>query len=410
MRINVALLIAIIVVGLSFEVTIGYGYGKTWLGRDLELQVKNAGFSLGPFRTRVQFVLSNAGYDSNVYYGATDEPVKDLTFTAGPAFNIYLPIKKKVIFSIYESPQYVYFRETQRERTWNNYFQGEVYFIFNRFVASAGIGRSEAKQRWNTETDIPIFRTEESVQGSVLWQPAKKSSFNFSYRMARYDYGESDLEEFSFAEKLNREETYFNFTGYRDISSRTRFFLDAEYGFFDFENPSTMKNSKSYGGYGGFEFSPLGKIRGRVKIGYKYFDSIWPQRKDYRGIVGDSSVSVRLMRPLAVRASYRRDVQFSVWYDNTYFLENTYGMGGSIYLFRNVRLDYDHFRGRNDYPQEFGVQKRRDDYQIHAVGIFLRLRKDVALGVIASRWVRDSNLDWEDDDRDFVGFNLTYDF
>jgi hypothetical protein len=31
MRINVALFIAIIVVGLSFEVTIGFGYGKTWL-------------------------------------------------------------------------------------------------------------------------------------------------------------------------------------------------------------------------------------------------------------------------------------------------------------------------------------------------------------------------------------------
>ena len=388
----------------------GYGYGKTWLGRNLELQVKNAGLNLGPFRVRAQFILSNAGYDSNIYYRATDQPLDDITFTAGPAFNVYLPIKKKIIFSIYESPQYIYFRETQRERTWNNYFRGEVYCVFNRFVASAGVGRSEAKQRWNTETDIPVFRKEDSVQGSLFWQPASRTSFNFSYRMERYDYGESGLEGFLYTEKLNRDETYFSFTAYREISSRTRFFLDAEYGLFDFANPMTMKNSKSYGGYGGFEFSPFGKVRGRVKIGYKYFDSIWSQRKDYRGIVGDSSVLVRLMKALTARASYRRDVQFSVWYDNTYFLESRYGVGGSVYVSRNVRLDYDFNRGRNSYPQEFGVQKRRDDYQIHAVGVYFRLRKDTGFGIIASRWVRDSNLDWEDDDRDFVGFNLTYDF
>lgn len=388
----------------------GYAWGKTWLGRDLQWQIQNAGLNLGPFHIKTAFTLSNAGYDSNVYYGATDEPVKDLTFTAGPTFDIYLPLKKKVIFHIYESPQYVYYKETERERTWNNNFQGQVHFVFNRLVASAGVGRSEAKQRWNTETDIPVFRKEDSVQGSLFWQPASRTSFNFSCRMARYDYGEADLEGFSFADKLNREEAYVNFTAYRELSLRTRLFLDAEYGVFDFANPATLKNSKSYGGYGGFEFSPLGKIRGRVKVGYKQFDSLNPQRKDYRGIVGDSSVSVRLMKAVAARVSYRRDVQFSVWYDSTYFLENRAGTGASLYISRNIRLDYDYNRGRNDYPQEFGVQKRRDDYKIHAVGIYLRLKKDVAFGVIASRWVRDSNLDWEDDNRDFVGFNLTYDF
>jgi len=304
-------------------------------------------------------MLSNAGHDSNVYYGATDEAVKDYTFTAGPAFDVYLPIKKKIIFHIYESPQYVYYKETERERTWNNYFQGQVYVVLNRLVASAGIGRSKAKQRWNTETDIPIFRKEDLVQGSLLWQPASRTSFNLSYRMARYDYGENDLGGLIYAEKSNRDETYFNLTVDREIASRTRFFLDAEYGIFDFASPLTMKDSKSYGGYGGFEFSPFGKVRGRMKVGYKYFNSLNPLRKDYRGIVGDSSVSIRLMKALAARASYRRDVQFSVWYDSTYFLESRYGAGASLYVSKNIRLDYDYNLGRNDYPQEFSAQNMK---------------------------------------------------
>src|SRR4030042_4903182 len=184
MRINLALLIAIILLGMSFEVATGFGYGKTWLGRNLELQTENARFNLGPFRISPALILSNAGYDSNVYYGATDEPVKDLTFTAGPAFDIYLPIKKKIIFYIYESPQYVYFKETERERTWNNYFRGQVHLISNRFVASAGVSSSEAKERWNTEIDLRILRKERSAHGSLLWQPATKISFNLRYPMA----------------------------------------------------------------------------------------------------------------------------------------------------------------------------------------------------------------------------------
>jgi len=94
----------------------GFAWGKTWLGRDLERQIKDASLNLGPFSVRTVFMLTNAGYDSNVYYGATPAPVEDLTFTVSAAFNVYLPVKKKLIFSIYKYPQYVYFRETERER------------------------------------------------------------------------------------------------------------------------------------------------------------------------------------------------------------------------------------------------------------------------------------------------------
>jgi len=54
--------------------------------------------------------------------------------------------------------------------------------------------------------------------------------------------------------------------------------------------------------------------------------------------------------------------------------------------------------------------KRLDDYTVHSAGAYVRLRRAVALGFVASWWERDSNLASEDDKRTFFGLNLIYDF
>ncbi len=155
------------------------------------------------------------------------------------------------------------------------------------------------------------------------------------------------------------------------------------------------------------------RVRGRVRLGYKAFDVRAAGGPDYRGLVGDSQLSVRLARPLVLRGSYVRDVRFSLWYSNPYFVESRPGAGASIYVFRFLRLDYDYSRGRNRYPLVGGGgpdEKRQDEFEIHSGGLYVRLRKTVALGFVASWWTRDSNLDAEDDKRTFFGVNLTYDF
>jgi hypothetical protein len=386
-----------------------HAYGKTWLGRDLERRISEAGFSLGPFRMDTAFTLSNVGYDSNIYYMATENPVHDVTLTAGLALNIYLPIKKKIIISVYELPEYVYYMETVRERGWNNFFNGEVHFVFSRLVLTLGKGYTSARERWNTEIDIRPRQIEDSYLGSLLWQVSKRTSFGLSYRRAKFNYESAEFQGFDIPAQLDRVEDYVSFTSFYQASFRTRLFIDAEYGRFDFANPLSLKDSESYAAHGGFEFSPLGKIRGTVKVGYKYLNTLSASRQDYRGLVGDSQVSVRLMSPWRIRAYYRRDIRFSVWYDAAYFLEDVYGAGTSLYLFRNIRLDYDYSRGRNSYPEGISV-KRLDDYLIHSVGLYLRIKSKVALGVIASHWERRSNLTFENDNRNFLGFNLIYDF
>lgn len=392
----------------------GYAWGKTWMGAALELAVRQAPWTFGPFRIQPAFSLRDAGYDSNVYYGNAGEPVVDYSATVGPAFTVYLPMKKKVVLSVYGSPQYVYYRKTKQERSWNYYLAGRANIALNRFFITVGGGGSDARQRWNTEVDIRPRRKAWNAEASILWQATKKTSLFAAFSRQNYDFENKAYELSNLRDRLTRTEDRSSFTGFYQLSYRVRSFVSLEYTRFNFPRSASFRDSRSLGLFGGFELSPFGIVRGRVNLGFKTFDSLTAGKRLFSGLVGDTAVSIRLLQFLGVRGSYKRDVEFSVYYNNAFFTENLYGVGLSLYINRNIRLDYDYRLGRNRYPESAagtpGNIKRNDEYQTHSLGLYFRVKKNIGLGAVASFWNRDSNLAWETDERKFVGLNLTYDF
>ena len=404
----VALTLLILGMGISFA--------ETWKGQELERKWHAAAWRFGPFRIQPSLVISNAGVDSNLYY-STNDPIKDFTITAGPAGTVYVPIHRKFVLSAYGSPQYVWYSKTDRERTWNYYFSGAAQLSLKNVFFSLEGNYSDARERWNTEIDIRPRRKEEGYGGAVLVKAAWKTSFSLGYRTVKYDYQSVVYgDSFDVRERLNRKESYANFSLFYQASTQRRIFLDFEYGIYQFEfaTQAAIGNSKSGAAYAGIEFSRLGRrVRGRIRVGYKKFDIRNPEVPDNGGIVGDSQLSVRLAKPFVIRGSYVRDVRFSLWYDNPYYVESRPGAGVSLYLLRFLRLDYDYSLGRNRYPVVGGGGpdvKRLDDFRIQSAGVYFRIKKSVALGFIASWWARNSNLNAEDDKRTFFGVNLTYEF
>jgi hypothetical protein len=421
MQLHILRPLATRIVAISFFASIGWhltarAYAETWRGQELERRWREAAWHIGPFYLQPALIISNAGVDSNIFYSPSD-PVKDFTITAGPAATLYIPVHRKFVLSAYGSPQYVWYSETEQERTWNYYFNGAAQLSLKNVFFSLDALYSDARERWNTEIDIKPRREEKGYGGSVLVKTSWKTSVSLAYRTVAYDY-ESVVYEggYDVREELNRQESYANLSLFYQAGSQKRFFLDLEYGLYEFEYDAqaALKNGQSVAGYAGLEFSPLGRrVRGRLRLGYKNFDVNAPDQADYQGLVGDTQLSVRFARPFVFRASYVRDVRFSLWYDNPYYLESRPGVGLSIYPLRFLRLDYDYAKGTNTYPEVGGGGpdvKRLDEYTIHAAAVYFRLKKNVGLGFIASWWARDSNIDAEDDKRTFFGLNLTYDF
>ena len=392
--------------------------GDTYKGEELLRQMSLAPWKVGPFRIRPEIILSDLGYDSNIY--SNPEAVGDYRLTVGPSFTGYLAIRKKIVLTLYESPRYVYFYETTRERAWNNYLRGDVCILLNKAFLSAGAAWTDARERWNYEIDIRPRRKQADVQASGLWQTGKKTGFSLDFSASRIRYENLEFERFPIAQELDRDEFRAACGFYRQMTPRIRGFLQLEYGRFDFLNPLNPRDAETRTAYAGFEFSPGGRVNGRVRLGYKTLYPLNGGEPDFQGLVGDSSVSIDIARPIRLRGSYRRDVQFSVWFNARFFIENIAGGGLSLYIFkRKVRLDYDYNLVRNAYRPTSGEAgagdfSMADKFTMQSVGLYFRLKENIGLGVTAGRWDRKMDLigwnyGWRSK-RNFVGLNLTYNF
>jgi len=384
---------------------------ETWKAREMRLAWERATWKFGPFRLQPAILIKDAGYDSNIYYHP--EAISDFWLTAGPAANLYLMVKKRVIVHFFASPQYVFFLKTKRERTWNNYFNGDVSLSFNKILFTVGGSYNNARERWNYEIDIRPRRKEKGAFASVLYQKSSRVSFEGRVRRVDFDYESIEYNGVNIGERLSHREDYLSGRVYYGLNPRIRYFLEGEVGRFDFKNPDSSGDSRSQSLYTGFEFSPTGRIRGQIRIGYKKFDTLNSDLPDFKGLVGESSVNLILGKLLMLRGAYRRDVNFSIWSRSAYYVEQSWSAGPSIYVFRRkFRVDYTYSRTRNDYPvPEYpGAELRRDEYTLNSVAIYYRIGKTVGLGLSAGTWARKVNVFNWDASRKFIGLNLTYDF
>jgi len=384
---------------------------------------ERAKWHLGPFRIYPMIQLRNIGYDDNVYRKREeDNPISDYTATISPQLRIYLLFKNWLILSFSENPEYVYFVKEKRERSLNNnYSPGIKFLIFHRVVLSGNYQFQRRRRRATSEFDVRANETLRSYTGSFFYETARGTSFGFSGVERKISYEDITLpgEEIYLSRLLNRREKSGNFELYYRILSESYFFVSGGYTEYQFEHiESQWRNSFSYQVYSGIRFPLLGRIRGTFSLGYKKLIPKQKWKSGFAGLVGNTSLDLRIRRFL-FRILFNRDCNFSHWTNNVYFLEDRIGAGISFYLTRFLRLDYDFSYGENDYPEgmtirmpegRYQIIKRQDIYRTHTVGFAVRVIRSTGVGIRYNYWQRESNIQWVGRKNWFVGGYVTYEF
>ena len=411
---------SIILSWVFFTPASAFGQGNTWAGTSLAQMVEAARWRLGILRINAALELNNAGYDSDIYYGYLEEPVHDYTFLAGTPVQLLLPVSKKIVLDLFDNPQYLFYLDTKNERAWNNTFRGQVHFALDRFYIQAGGGLSNIRHRLSPELNVNMREKKDSLNGTILWQASREMSVALLYEAAQYDYGDAEFGGTRLADILNRKENYFDFVTYLQPSSRVRFFLDGQYGAYRFtEEVSSVRDTRSYGFFGGLDFIPregetrrVEGIRGSISLGYKRFDIIDPLLLDGSGLVGAVNVSAGLLAKTTGRAFFSRDFQFSAYSNATYYTSTAYGGGITWLLSRRTSIAYDISFARSSYPDDtMGGGLPQDinyRYTTHIFSLNLRLARNLGImvfGTIGRRIMNETGLAGN---RNFFGFNLIY--
>jgi hypothetical protein len=357
---------------------------------------------LGPVRLVPVFRLSDAGYDSNVYFREQgSEAVGDATATLSPELRGYGLLGGSIILSATENPEYLAFaREKSLRAFTNSVSAGLRWLLLRHFSLSAEYHALNHVRRSLSEFDRRIRDTATGAKGALFFETARGTAFGFAGSLDDFRYKDvaSGTADDVYGRMLDRREASAAVELYYRVFSASCLFATVGGTRYDFRHPeSAWRDGSSFQAWGGFRFPLAGRARGAVRI---------------------TDVVFRLGR-LGVTLGLDRDNAFSYNESAFYYVDTRARAGLSLYLAEFLRIDGGVQYGTMSYPepQEIWwdgvlilVDRREDIQRNFSVGPVVRLGGTVGLGLTYNFYKRTSNAPGFDVRRNFVGAFITYEF
>jgi len=378
---------------------------------------------VGPVRLVPVFRLSDAGYDSNVYFREEGSgAVGDATATLSPELRGYWLIGSSIILSATENPEYLAFaREKSLRAFTNSVSAGLRWLLLRRFSLSAEYHALSHVRRSLSELDRRIRDTATGATGGLFFETARGTAFGFAGTVDDFRYKDvaSGIPDDIYGRMLDRREASAAVELHYRVFSASSLFATVGVTRYDFSNPeSAWRDGSSFQAWGGFRFPLSGRARGAVRIGWKSFRPDVPDRKPFAGFVAATDVAFRLGR-LGVTLGLDRDNAFSYNESAFYYVDTRARAGVSLYIAEFLRLDGGVQYGTISYPEPqqvwwdgvlIVVDRREDIQRNFSVGPVVRLSGTVGLGLTYNFYKRTSNAPGFDVRRNFVGAFITYEF
>jgi hypothetical protein len=384
---------------------------------------EKAKLRFGPLRLIPAFRLSEAGYDSNVYFReAGNGVVSDLTAAFSPELRGYWLGSGSVILSLTENPEYLFYAREKGLRAFTNSFAAGLRLLLLRSFSLSGEYHVQSHVRRSlSELDRRIRDTATGGTAGLFFETPRGTAIGFTGAVDDYRYKDvaSDSPDDIYARALDRREMSAAFELYARAFTQSYLFTTVVWTRYTFAfAESAWRDADALEVSGGFRFPLVGRARGTIRAGWKSFRPDTAERKPFSGLVAATDVVFRVGR-LAVTLGYDRDHAFSYNENAYYYIDGRARAALSLYLARSLRIDGGVQSGRMAYPEPQEVwhdgafvviDRRVDDYRNFSVGPVLRLTGTVGFGLTYNFYQRTSNAPGFDVRRNFFGAFITYEF
>jgi len=367
----------------------------------------------GPLWARPGLTIPTLGYDSNVFYrpdGSLLPQVGDYFIALSPRLQGMVLFGHRAFLTFDERLEFYLYAKQTDVNYFNQLGKMRLTVPFRSFGLYADAGYDRVRDRpIDAQDQRPIRKETPLGVGAIVkvgWRTDAELGFTH-LRATAEDPDEIlgctpgvDPGCFSLAQRNDRTER------------GTRLLLTGSRRRIEFDDEAVGRDGREWRYGSGVDFGIGGKISGTLRAGYAHFDLSDPAAVDYRGIVGDIALAVRLGGQ-GSRLTLRglRDVRYTL-YESTPLYR--YGnMDATLVKYFNRLLGMEAGIGRGTVTYLGDPENRVDDLLMGSVGVRVRLsendigrRVEYAFRYIRTR--RDSTNDALDQNRGTIGFGVSF--
>jgi hypothetical protein len=366
----------------------------------------------GPVRARPGLLLTNFGYDNNIFY-STNEPQKgDYTATISPRIEGVVLFGDRAFLTFKEQLDWTVYQTYFEQNYWNQLGSGRLTVPLKRMGFYVDGLLNDIKERPADQLSIRTDDRQLGLGAGILFKTGWRTDAevgvfrsSFGYTNETYDNGNDNCPTIGCL--LDRTERGTRALGRYLVFGRTRLTLEWSNRDITFSNPENGRDATQKRLVPGLEFGVGGRLTGTFRYGWARLDSTNPAYPDYNGPVAEARLSYRLGAGTTLQAGGLRDIGFST-YVNTSFYENaTYDARVIQYFNRMFGAELGAGRGRVTFP----APANREDRTVQFDG-GLRLRfsetdlgRRVEYSLKLTHWTLTSNFPELNQSRTTFGFN-----
>jgi len=364
------------------------------LEEEVKQEMAQSRFHLGPLRLLPRVLLSNAGYDNNLF-GTSEPTVSDWTANVSLGLHVLLPLGSKMYLRGDVMPEYDWYAHHVESRIFGGRYRGSWLGFFNRLSADLSGGYLKTVSRLSSENET--FFTYKVLDGSASVE------VNLSRQLSLFGVGTGHRLRHSSegavgitVKQLDRDDVAaraglrYRWTSFFYVAAEVE---GTQATFVESSERDNRTTGYLLGIYYNRERFFL-NINGGYRLGRPYNVSSF---KAFSTGTGSYFVSYFLVQRLEVQAYGHRGVQYSQFSTNAYFLETRNGGGVSVGIGYRLRLRGYGEYGTNDYPivtSTGGAEatKRRDRFTTVGGGLSALLFRSASITALVSRTHVSSNI------------------
>ena len=304
----------------------------------------DARFNLGPVGLSPNFRLTQAGWDSNVFYrNQNDRPTGDMTAVLIPALDASIRLSRVRVnahgqFDLYFFRRYDHLNAADRESA------ARAELQLNRLTPFVSGRLLKTRHREGLEIDAIAERREDALTVGVDLRVTPRASIGVYKTRNHWEYEAGSLfRETDLARALNRAGTTNGFVVRYAATPLTSLVVNIEQHRDEFVS-APERNSASLRIEPSVEFKPSALVSGRAAIGFRRRSFSEVGTGTFKGTVASVDLHYTLLGRTLFTVGARRDLDYSYLHPDylyagytlavTHRLSDSWDVGGSLGRFR----------------------------------------------------------------------------